>query len=162
MIGLASLLFAPLWWVGLALVLYGSVRLLMGYFLMNASPNNGPVSLSDVLLTAMALVANEDGRLDRKEVADLQAMLQHLTGRSHTEAQIRVFCAGVTETNGMAFLEASRSYLDERERSYLLRAMLLVASADGQFDEREKHRVREVAQAVGMSEAEILAVTSPE
>ncbi len=113
----------------------------------------------------LARVAGSDLRMEQSETDSMVATLSELTGIADSEARLVVQIA----CSSMEDLEATHNYLvtrefgrlsDTAEKIQLLECLYAVAAADGVITGDESNEVASIAEEIGLSRGDALALRS--
>lgn len=105
----------------------------------------------DAMIKTMAFVASSDGTVDDKEVKEIVAAYYEITGNSVEPSQVRaaIEVAGQDTFSIEACLEDAASHLSKEHVEQIMRAAVLVAAADENFDAAETRLLDHVATSLG-------------
>lgn len=112
-----------------------------------------------LLLYVMVVMMEEDGVLEDREVSLIGDIYEDLVG-FRLERRVREKLIGSVHETRRQVLEQLRrrvSLLDREQRESIFEGALRVLRVDGVAKSREYRFLRDVGEAVGMSEAEIAA-----
>ena len=113
----------------------------------------------------LARVAGADLRVDEREVESMQRVLIEVAGIPTDEARL----AAEIARKQMDQLEASHNYLvtrefarmsDDTEKIQLLECLFTIAAADGTISGDESSEVLSIAEEIGLSRKDALAIRS--
>ena len=113
----------------------------------------------------LARVAGSDLRMEQSETESMVGTLSELTGIADSEARLVVQIA----SSRMEDLEATHNYLvtrefgqlsDTAEKIQLLECLYTVAAADGVITGDESNEVASIAEEIGLSRGDALALRS--
>ncbi len=110
----------------------------------------------------MVLMMMADGDIDDSEVEAIVMLSEKLPGDPLTEEDVRTEIASA-ESDGRSAADYAKTVagvLNDGGKEMVLRAALVVAAADGNFDPEEKALLLEIAAGLEMTPQQIEAVTS--
>jgi len=111
---------------------------------------------------AMIHMMLADGQIDDEEIGQIRKLYKQVAGVELGESEIR---AEIREVEGQAqrMLDRLRELggnLNEHGKELVIKAALLVAAADGEFQKEEQELLNQIAEAIRMSPAHLRGVMS--
>lgn len=124
---------------------------------MTDHPKRSADVRSEALRHVAAVIVSADGRIDSDETTRVTAVLSELTSGPYTSTEldddlIRFDRAGLSD-----HLRTASGLLDEADRILIVRVAIDLAAADGDTDAWELDAVREIGDALGVSQADVSA-----
>jgi len=103
-----------------------------------------------------------DGQIDDAEVETIRQVYAQLTRKELSPDEIRAEAGSIGQDarNTEESLAGMASFLNEHGKEMVMRAAVMVAAADGTFDEEEKTLLGNIAQAIQMSPAHFRGLMS--
>ncbi len=103
----------------------------------------------------LVLMLLADGVVDESEIAAIQSILGRLEDRTVERAEIEAEIAKAKAVPGdlAQYCKSMAGTLNDAGREMVVRAALLVATADGKFEESEKDALAKMATALNLSRA---------
>lgn len=111
----------------------------------------GGTSGAKAILDAMCHAAQCDGRAGDSEIATIKSVAEEMTGEVFTAQTIRHMASLATTGLNDAGFKALIKGCSKEEQLDMMRGVLLVVAADGQFDGKEKAFVGGLAKAMKMA-----------
>lgn len=110
----------------------------------------------------LVLMMLADGVVEDAEIDAIQTILGKLEEREvpREEIQREVAAAQVEATDIEHFCAGMAGYLNDSGREMVVKAAILVASADGSFDQSERDALASIANALNMSRAHFSGVVN--
>ena len=110
----------------------------------------------------LALMSLADGHVDDSEIDAIAVILGRLEDREVTRAEIEAELARAREAkiDIEHYCQEMAGYLNDAGREMVVKAALLVASADGTFDDAERSALAKIASALNMSRAHFAGVVA--
>ena len=116
---------------------------------------------ADWILRVMIAVAGADGRLDAREVRIIQDVYEDLTGRSvEVSGVVLAVKAYVTKRDVLAELSIVEGSMPGETKEKIIRGAYLTLLADERIAEEERKWLKDIADALRISEIELDAVLS--
>lgn len=108
-------------------------------------------SFEDYALEALSNAAHIDGRLNPAERTAIATAMQEIAGPAFETARVETALAGarLSKSELVAYLSARAASFTHEQKSALLKALLAVFVADGNFDETEHAALVDYTAAVG-------------
>ncbi len=108
-------------------------------------------SFTDYALEVLVNAAKIDGRANEAERREVARAIAELAGPTYTAQVVEAAFAkaALTKEELVAYLEARSRTFSREQKVALLKALLTVFVADGQFDEREHAALVDYTEAVG-------------
>jgi tellurite resistance protein len=108
----------------------------------------------------LVLISLADGRVDESELAAIGRVLGRFAGREVPRAEIEAELVEARASNGdvVAYCSGMKGYLNDNGRELVVRSAILVAVADGHFDDRERELVARIASALEVPSARLVAL----
>ncbi len=111
---------------------------------------------ADWILKAMVAAAAADRRLDAREVGLIQKVYQDQTGRSVDVSGVMLAVhAYATKRDALAELAAVAGSMSRETKEEILRAAYLTLLADTRLAGEERERLKAIASALQISEADL-------
>jgi uncharacterized tellurite resistance protein B-like protein len=133
--------------------------------LRRALPDDESVLLRYVASVAVLLVrvASADGRFTRREEQTLRELLTHIKGLKPADIDLVARAlegtvTELTEEERAVCVRELKGICDGRERFEVVRLLAKVAAADGQLTDAERAELHEVANQLGIPDADVNAV----
>jgi tellurite resistance protein len=103
----------------------------------------------------LVLMMLADGVVDDSEIEAIQSILGKLEDRevSRTEIESEIARAKKESSDIQTYCRGMAGYLNDAGREMVVKAAILVASADGNFDDKERDALAGIATALNMSRA---------
>jgi tellurite resistance protein len=103
----------------------------------------------------LVLMMLADGVIEESEIEAIQTILGKLEDREITRAEVEAEIARAqAESNDIqAYCKGMAGYLNDSGREMVVKAAILVAGADGKFDDSERYALAGIASALNMSRA---------
>jgi tellurite resistance protein len=116
---------------------------------------------ADWILRVMIAVAGADGRLDAREVRIIQDVYEDLTGRSvDVSGVVLAVKAYVTKRDVLTELSIVEGSMPRETKEKIIRAAYLTLLADERIAEEERKWLKDIADALRISEIDLDAVLS--
>jgi tellurite resistance protein len=108
----------------------------------------------------LALITLADGKIEESEIAAMAVILGKLGKRAvpREELDAELAAAAASKVDVVEYCRAMKGYLNDAGCDLVMRAAILVASADGNLDDRERELVMKIGSAFQMSRARITAM----
>ena len=103
----------------------------------------------------MVLMMLADGNVDEAEMASIQDLLGKVSKRTVERAEIESEIAAARKDSKSVedYCRGMTGYLNESGKEMVVRAALMVAAADGKFEDAEKELLARIAKALELSSA---------
>jgi tellurite resistance protein len=103
----------------------------------------------------LVLMMLADGVVEESEIEAIQTILGKLEDRviSRGEVEREISAAKSADMNIEKYCKGMAGYLNDAGREMVVKAAILVASADGNFDDKERDALASIASALNMSRA---------
>ncbi|MBA3391163.1 MAG: TerB family tellurite resistance protein [Deltaproteobacteria bacterium] len=110
----------------------------------------------------LVLMMLADGVVEQSEIEAIQSILGKLEDREVPREEIdgEVSRAQIDATDIEHYCRSMAGYLNDSGREMVIKAALLVASADGNFDQSEREALAAIATALNMSRAHFTGVVT--
>lgn len=116
-------------------------------------------SEADWILKAMVAVAAADGRLDSREVGQIQKVYQDQTGRPvEVSGVARAADAYATKRDVLVELSAAAGGMSQETKEEIIRAAYLVLLADDRIAGEERKKLKDIAAALQIPEIHFGAI----
>lgn len=114
----------------------------------------------------LARVANADLRISESETEAMRGLVAEVAGIRSDEAALAVEIAKSQQrllggTENYVVTRAFRQLSDRAQRSRLLECLFAVAAADGTISSEENTEIAKIAEELGFTRAEMLALRAP-
>ncbi len=112
----------------------------------------------------LALISLADGKVDESEIAAIGGILGKLGNRDvpREEIETELAQAASSKVDVVEYCRAMKGYLNDAGCELVVRAAILVASVDGNFDASERAMVAKIASAFQMSRSRLAGLMPAE
>jgi tellurite resistance protein len=125
-----------------------------------ASADSAESEFRQAMRRVLALMSLADGHVDDSEIDAIATILGQLEDREVPRAEIEAELerARAARTDIEDYCREMAGYLNDAGREMVIKAAVLVASADGNFDDAERAALAKMAGALNMSRAHFAGV----
>jgi uncharacterized tellurite resistance protein B-like protein len=129
---------------------------------MKAPPSQGELAgmYHEGVRRVLISVLSADGRIDPSELHTVSQIYESLTKRSLSPAEIQAEIRAGDTSSLNAYLTDLEPFLNNPGKEIIIKAALMVAAADGDFDPREKTEIFQIARALSVSQAHLSGIIS--